>query len=267
MSKAKASQTNSGVTLSRMPDLRHGLRTLGQRAKRSVRRLYDVSRWLDRQQLAAIYLRGEGLEIGALHSPLKVPRAARVRYVDRLPVAELRRQYPDLASAHLVDIDIVDDGEKLSTVCAGTQDFVIANHFLEHCEDPIGAVGNFVRVLRKGGVLYLAVPDKRYTFDIDRPVTPVEHMVKDHTDGPAWSRLGHFEEWVRCVDKITEDAELRQRLAHLLELNYSIHFHVFTQAELLGLVLEMTRRFGFPIELELFLKSQRENVLILRKIA
>src|ERR1035438_1530581 len=138
MSKAKASQTNSGVTLSRMPALRHGLRALGQRAKRSVRRLYDVSRWLDRQQLAAIYLRGEGLEIGALHSPLKVPRAARVRYVDRLPVAELRRQYPELASAHLVDIDIVDDGEKLSAVGAGTQEFVIANHFLEHCEDPIG---------------------------------------------------------------------------------------------------------------------------------
>jgi hypothetical protein len=42
---------------------------------------------------------------------------------------------------------------------------------------------------------------------------------------------------------------------------------VFTQAELLGLVLEMPRRFGFPIELEIFLKSQRENVLILRKTA
>jgi hypothetical protein len=69
------------------------------------------------------------------------------------------------------------------------------------------------------------------------------------------------------VDKITGEVESRQRLAHLLELNYSIHFHVFTQAELLGLVLEMPRRFGFPIELELFLKSQRENVLILRKTA
>jgi len=240
---------------------------LGQSAKRSVRRLYDVSRWLDRQQLAAIYLRGEGLEIGALHSPLKVPSAARVRYVDRMAVPELRRQYPELASAPLVDIDIVDDGEKLTTVGDGTQDFVIANHFLEHCEDPIGAIENFVRVLRKSGVLYVAVPDKRYTFDIDRPVTPVEHMVRDHMEGPAWSRPGHFEEWVRCVDKITGEAEARQRVARLLELNYSIHFHVFTQSELLGLVQEMTHRFHFPIELELFLKNQRENVLILRKTA
>ena len=38
-----------------------------------------------------------GIEIGALHHPLPVPPEARVRYVDRMPVSELRRQYPELA--------------------------------------------------------------------------------------------------------------------------------------------------------------------------
>ena len=36
----------------------------------------------------------------------------------------------------------MDDGERLATIADATQDFVIANHFLEHCQDPLGALGN-----------------------------------------------------------------------------------------------------------------------------
>jgi hypothetical protein len=48
---------------------------------------------------------------------------------------------------------------------------------------PTVALGNMIRVLRPGGVLYLAVPDKRYTFDADRPVTPTDHLLRDHREG------------------------------------------------------------------------------------
>jgi hypothetical protein len=90
------------------------------------------------------YLHGEGIEIGALHNPLEVPRSARVGYVDHLPVEELREHYPGLADEPLVEVDVVvdvvDDGERFSTIGDATQDFVIANHFLEQCEDPLGAL-------------------------------------------------------------------------------------------------------------------------------
>jgi predicted SAM-dependent methyltransferase len=56
-------------------------------------------------------------------------------------------------------VDVVDDDERVSTIGDATQDLVIANHFLEHYEDPLGALGIMIRVLRPGGVLYLAVPD------------------------------------------------------------------------------------------------------------
>ena len=126
---------------------------------------------LDRCFLANRYLEGRGLEIGALHHPLPVPRSVQVRYVDRLSVADLRSHYPELASLPLVPLDLIDDGETLTMVPDGSQDFVIANHFLEHCEDPIKTLGTFFRVLRPGGILYLAVPEKHHTFDRDRPVT------------------------------------------------------------------------------------------------
>jgi SAM-dependent methyltransferase len=149
-----------------------------------------------------MYLRGEGIKIGALHNPLLLPQSAKIKYVDRMSLPDLRKQYPELGSKELVDVDILDDGELLATIKDSTQDFVIANQFLEHCQNPIGAIRNMLRVLKEGGVLYLSIPDKRYSFDADRPVTSIEHLLKDYQEGPEWSKKQHFEEWIRYIDKI-----------------------------------------------------------------
>jgi predicted SAM-dependent methyltransferase len=226
-----------------------------------LRRTVDPAR-RRRREIAGRYLRGNGIEIGALHNPLDVPRSANVRYVDHLPVDELRRHYPELASAPLVDVDVLDDGERLATIGDRTQDFVIANHFLEHCEDPLGALGNMIRVLRPGGVLYLAVPDKRFTFDSARPVTPTEHVLRDHREGPESSRRAHYEEWARLVDKADEpDAHATA----LLERGYSIHFHAWTQAELLDLLRTAADELELDFDIELMLKNRHEVIFVLRR--
>ena len=243
------------------------LRRVGA-ANSTLAPLFD-SRWPDgsthqtRRRIADAYLRGDGLEIGALHQPLEVPSTARVKYVDRMTVPELRRQYGELADAQLVETDIIDNGELLSTIGDATQDFVIANHFIEHCQNPLATFQNLVRVLKSGGILYMAVPDKRFTFDVDRPCTTIEHLQRDYTEGPEWSKRQHFEEWSRLVNKRTTDAEVEQEVHHLLEIDYSIHFHVWTEAELLELVVALHRLVRF--ELELFLRNGFESILILRK--
>jgi predicted SAM-dependent methyltransferase len=234
-----------------------GLSQLRERLYRTV----DPAR-RRRREVAGRYLRGEGIEIGALHNPLDVPRSARVRYVDHLPVDLLREQYPELAHLPLVDVDVVDDGERLSAVDDGTQDFVIANHFLEHCEDPIGALGNMVRVLRPGGVVYLAVPDKRYTFDAERPVTPTAHLLRDHREGPEGSRRAHYEEWARLVDKAEEP---EAHATALLDRGYSIHFHAWTQTELLELLRAAADELDVDFDIELMLKNRQEVIFVLRK--
>ncbi len=73
--------------------------------------------------MAAIYLRGHGIEIGALHRPHRVPGSANVKYVDRMTVPDLRRQYPELAAEKLLPVDIVDNGERLATIADRSQDF------------------------------------------------------------------------------------------------------------------------------------------------
>ena len=220
---------------------------------------------IDREFVANTFIRGEGIEIGALHMPLRVPRSAKVRYVDRLSVAELRRHYPELNDKDLVRVDIIADGERLESISDSTQDFVIANHFIEHCQNPIGAALNMLRVLKPGGVLYLAIPDKRNSFDVDRPVTTIEHVMRDHQEGPEWSKRQHFEEWTRLVNKVQDDEAAEREIAQNLLIDYSIHYHVWTQAEMLELMVALRKIVSF--EVELCLKNGPEVIFILRKNA
>lgn len=236
-------------------------RLLGRVEQPSPEQPHDAGR-----QLAAFrYLKGEGIEIGALHMPLLVPPVAKVKYVDRMSVAELRRQYEELNDLDLVNPDIIADGELLETVHDSTQDFVIANHFIEHCQNPFLALKNMFRVLRDGGVLYLAVPDKRYTFDVDRPVTTIEHLLEDYAKGPAWSKRQHFEEWVTLVNKIEEAREAETRVEELISIDYSVHFHVWTQAEMLEFLAVLRSKFSVGFDLDFFLKNGEECIFILRK--
>ncbi|MBC1278337.1 glycosyltransferase, partial [Nostoc sp. UCD121] len=175
-----------------------------------------------RQYLSEKYIAGEGIEIGALHRPLYISPAAKVKYVDRYDTNALKEHYPEFASCNFVEVDIFDDGESLSSVQDNSRDFVIANHFIEHCEDPIKTIENHLRVLKKGGILYMAVPDKSLTFDIDRPVTDIEHLKEDYLHGSINSRKDHFYEWVNLVVKASEN-EIEEKVKYLMDTKYSIH--------------------------------------------
>jgi SAM-dependent methyltransferase len=259
----------------------------GSRADALRRRLYDLAvaqaehrRWVRRagevlsprqreqrrvrKQLADRFLKGEGLEIGALHLPLQLPKHAHARYVDRYSRDDLRTEYPELRTYDLVEVDVVDDGEQLTTVPSGSADFLIANHFIEHPEDPIATLQHHARVIKPGGVLFMAVPDKRSTFDVDRPVTPLSHLISDHEHGPSASRREHYEEWVRLVEKKPAD-EIERRARELDEAAFSIHFHVFTPATFADLLHHAHHEAGIPLRPEAIVPAAHEFVTVLRR--
>jgi predicted SAM-dependent methyltransferase len=219
----------------------------------------------NRKLVAATVLRGKGIEVGALHEPLVVPPWIAVRYVDRLSVAELRAHYPELDALPLVEPDIIDNGEALPTVPDRSEDFLIANHFIEHCEDPIGALTNFCRVVRPGGTIYLAVPDKRHTFDKTRALTPFEHLVRDHEEGPDWSRRDHYHEVVTVTESVAEEERIRARLDDLMGKRYSIHFHVWTHTSFLVFLCATAERYQLPFEIELAMRNGMESIFVLRR--
>ncbi|RYZ42898.1 MAG: class I SAM-dependent methyltransferase [Myxococcaceae bacterium] len=206
---------------------------------------------ITREVIAAQFLRGTGLEIGALHNPTRLPPGVRARYVDVAPIEVLRARFPE-GGERITVPDIVDNGEELKSVAESSQDFVIANHFLEHCEDPIGAVKNFIRVLKPGGIIFMAVPDKRFTFDLPRDVTSTDHVIEDHLKGPETSRRAHYDEWLRIIDK-----KSGEELAHLTELflrdRVNIHFHVWTFQEMFELFSAARGRLGLPFDIKMAL--------------
>jgi SAM-dependent methyltransferase len=229
-----------------------------------------------RADLARQLLQGDGIEIGPLHQPLAMPPHARVKYVDRMPTDELRREYAELADWDLTEVDIVDDGETLATIPEESQDFIVANHFLEHCENPIGTIETHLGKLKPGGVLFYAVPDKRYTFDFRRPVTPLEHMVADADEGPERSRGEHYVEWSRFVygeasestgtaEQAASEEWVERKARELEEAKYSIHMHVWTQAEFLKLILACRNRFGEAFDIEAAANRGIEFIVVLRK--
>lgn len=209
------------------------------------------------------FIKGRGIEIGALHRPLKVYHAAEVRYLDRLTIEQARNAYPQLADEPLVEVDLVDNGETLQTVPDASCDFVIANHLLEHCRNPIGALENMLRVLKPDGVLYLAIPDKRHTFDASRPVTPYEHLVRDYREGPEASDAQHFEE--KTGRRPDPSGESAKSLGDFFAGRTNIHFHVWTQRGIIELLLNVQRDFGFRFEIEMIARNGKELVVVLRK--
>ena len=218
-----------------------------------------------RRDIAFQYLKGEGIEVGALHAPLQVPDSVKVHYVDRMSVSDLRKQYPELGAVGLVEADIVDNGETLSSIADNSWDFVIANHMIEHCQNPIGALENFLRVIKPGGLIYMGVPDKRYTFDIGRPLTTLDHLIQDYKEGTEWSKLGHYEEYVRLVDKFPEE-QVAGRMQHLLDIDYSIHFHVWTADSFPELLAYCQENLSYRFEVEHLHENFGELIVILRKV-
>ena len=219
---------------------------------------------LRRRALARRYLRGEGLEIGALNAPLPLGAGARARYVDRMDETGLREHYPELDGQPIAPVDVVDDGETLATQADASADFIVANHFIEHTQDPIGALQSHLRVLRPGGISYLAVPDRTRTFDVRRPPTPLEHLVRDHREGPEWSRPSHYEEWVRYVEA-KPDADIAARARELADADYSIHFHVWTPTEFEALLTHAREVEGLRFELKALRPNRHEFIAVLRR--
>jgi len=128
---------------------------------------------MDRTQkiLAGLDLeRASCLEIGALDRPIIPPTSPRVFYVDHLDTQGLREKYRRDAS---VNVDRIVDvggvwGEKTLLQAAAPVapvDFIVASHVIEHVPDLIGWLQELASVLKEGGEVRLAIPDRRFTFD------------------------------------------------------------------------------------------------------
>jgi len=202
-----------------------------------------------------------------LTKPLRLPPGVRVRYVDRLGTDELLEvEGPLLRSvgddpARVRQVDIVDDVSRLARFADESQDFVVANHVLEHIEDPVEALENLLRVIRPGGALFLTLPDPPETFDVARARTTVEHVLRDHSEGPEASRRQHYEEWARTIECLPEE-RVPARVAEFEREDARHHFHVWDLSDFLTLLFALE----LPAQIVHAQRYRPEFAVVLRKL-
>lgn len=215
------------------------------------------------------YIKGKGIEIGALNNPLKVNhKKAEVLYVDMLGKEELIEQNPEVCGERIKQPDVVADAENLSIIADESMDFVIANHLLEHLPNPIKVLKEFYRALKSEGILHLTVPDKRYTFDRERPITTLSHLIQDYKEGATLqTSIAHYQEWLTLVE-LKKKNPVARNLEDLVGKQYRIHFHVWLPESILELLNYMKNSLEVYFQLEdyYYRRGDAEIIFILKKV-
>ncbi|MGE5048178.1 MAG: class I SAM-dependent methyltransferase [Deltaproteobacteria bacterium] len=181
-------------------------------------------------------LAGRGIEIGAHEHPIP---GIRPWYVDRA------REF----AGSRCRADVLAEASRLP-FRDSSLDYVASSHVLEHLPDPAGAIVEWYRAVKPGGIIYMIVPDRRLTFDCDRERTSIAHLIDDFDRGTTASDPTHIDEFFDRVDMRQFKPELKgadaaafreeHREAHRGAVRrgeeINIHFHVFEQEDLLALL-------------------------------
>lgn len=128
-------------------------------------------------------------------------------------------------------IQYISEATDLRLIPNAAYDFVISSNCIEHVANPLQAIKEWIRVIKKGGVLLLAVPNKAYCFDHLRPTTPFAHLLDDFQQEVKENDLTHLNEILQWHD-LTMDlpaGNLEQFKARSLKNfeNRALHHHVF----------------------------------------
>lgn len=139
---------------------------------------------MDRRERILEHIRPgmRGIEIGPYFAPL-VPKAEGwdVLTLDVFPAEALRESaardpaIPDEMIPRIETVDLLGPAHRMAELAEaaghapGSIDFIVSSHNFEHLPDPVRFLQAAERMLKPGGVISMAVPDKRRCFDMLRP--------------------------------------------------------------------------------------------------
>jgi 2-polyprenyl-3-methyl-5-hydroxy-6-metoxy-1,4-benzoquinol methylase len=131
---------------------------------------------------------GFGLEVGPGFNPL-LPKSEgyNVETLDHLCSDDLVLKYqnaPGVKASSFEPIDYISSGSAMFDAIGVEDrfDFIVASHVIEHSADFIGFLRDAQRLLKTDGILVLAVPDKRFSFDVLRPLASTGDVMQAHLE-------------------------------------------------------------------------------------
>ncbi len=198
------------------------------------------------RETATKWCRGIGTEIGAYKHPISGIKPIYVDKFENYANEPTNAQYFGEAT----NLPFVDE----------SLDYVASSHVLEHTANPVKALCEWHRVLKRRGIVYMIVPDKQFTFDCNRDTTEVKHMIDDYLNQTDDTDPTHIEDFVYGVDwaefspddapevamKNRDELAQSYKLATARKDIINIHFHVFTEESLLDLIKSVNQDNRIP---------------------
>ncbi|MEO5891602.1 MAG: methyltransferase domain-containing protein [Ferruginibacter sp.] len=142
------------------------------------------------------------------------------------------------------------EGTYLPQVADSKYDFVLSCNNLEHIANPIAAVSEWKRIIKKGGVILLVLPNKLANFDHDRPYTTINHLVNDFNSNVGEEDNTHMEEILKLHDLKRDPQagtyEMFTKRCSENFINRCMHHHVFNQ----HLLREIFEYCGMEVKLQ-----------------
>lgn len=152
-----------------------------------MNRFDELTRNLDKNTMV-------GIEIGPYYSPI-APKAYgwKTTVIDFRDGAALRAEARShtveairMREKHIEDVDIVWNGDPLDKVAMALNpdgyDYFLASHVIEHTPDLLSFFQQVARLLRKGGIVSMAIPDMRKCFDVFKPISSIREVLAAHRE-------------------------------------------------------------------------------------
>ncbi|MGI4857959.1 MAG: hypothetical protein ACRYHA_13820 [Janthinobacterium lividum] len=151
---------------------------------------------MDRRDLILKYITREqrGIEVGPYHSPLVPKRLGYNSLVADVYDTQTLRQkaavdplIPVEGRDSIEEVDLVGSAMEIKEMIAtrgelGIFDYIVSSHNFEHLVNPIGFLQGCGEVLKSGGMMSMAIPDRRRSFDYFRPVTTLAEWVESYLE-------------------------------------------------------------------------------------
>lgn len=223
------------------------------------------------REIRSLFKGQSGIEIGGLSPAFKkrgfLPLYSIVKRLDGCNFSERTLWEGSITGGETYNfykdnfgVQYISEATNLLNVPKGKYDFVISSNCLEHIANPLKAVQEWLRVLKKGGLMLLVIPDKKYCFDHNRQVVSFSHLLSDYQNEIGEDDMTHLNEILALHDleMDTLAGSREQFKARSLDnfKNRALHHHVFD----LRVLKEIYDYFDLEI---LFLADEHKNHIIL----
>jgi SAM-dependent methyltransferase len=203
------------------------------------------------------FLNKSGIEIGGPSDIFKdkgeIPLYGSIKRIDNVNYSTDPFLYDKVKEGLTYNVNrkkgrqFIKDTVKLDGIVSGKYDFVLSSHVLEHVANPIRAIREWSRILKKNGVLLVVLPEKKNSFDYFRKYTSLKHIILDFKNKVNEDDQTHTPEVLKYHDidmcRGVENKEQLKEIAINVLASRGIHHHVFS----MEILIDLMKYCGFTV--------------------